>query len=410
VIETPKPQIIGGAPAQHWAKHIRERTAKVLRQHAPAELVEALYFAAAENQARRVDYCGHLWAEYANSDHHYVYHLLRCKSRWCPYCGSVWQRQTMRKIEEGGGVPPGYTTTLLTVTTGKRIKSTQLRATIKKTVQVWKKWRKWAEGHGIAGGIYSIEVVPPEGDKPSQGWHVHLHSTVLVDKSAPWFLSDCRFLEGKELYNGATSPALVWFARSWALILREHWRERYDRLKPVEKLLPSIGKTWPGITVESPGRIAVCDIGGRWPDPKKKDQAIKRLDEGDAEDDLRQSLKYISKPLGIDKEGEKKTPPTRQSWIDLIEAMAGRRRAQTWGLWYNIKPPEPEEAIDDMDPEEDKIERTGIVLLYRARRQYDMTGVIEAYWYGYRQIGMIESDGCFQIAYVESGSKELDGL
>lgn len=393
----PKPQIVGGAPAQHWAVHMRERMKYALRQHAPANLVQALYASVNENQAQRVDYCGSLWAEYRNADGHYVWHLLRCRSRWCPYCGSVWQR-TAIDLLEAAGIPDDTTTIMTTVTTGQRVAGVALRETVAELVKTWKRWRKWAANHGVRGGVYSLEIAPPAGDEDEDTFHPHLHATLVVDKSAPWLIANEKFMETHDPKNGQTTPALVWFARSWAYIMREYWPERYRCLKPVDDVLPSLARPWGSIAVECPERVAVCDIAGHWPDRKRKGKPLRRLRSGGTvRQDLEQSLKYISKPLGQEKE-EKSAPVSPGAWNDIVFAMSGRRRAQAWGCWYGIKLKNDEDYDEKED--EDKIERTGYVAIWTTRRTLNISSLIGAFWYGYNCIDEYEQSSGFIIAHV----------
>lgn len=400
-VEQPPPQRVGGAPSDLWAEYIRARTAYVACRHAPEELVAALFWAAAEGQARRVDTCGHVWAEYRGQDG-YQWHLLRCRSRWCPYCGSVWQREVIARLS-AAGVPEGCTTTVATVTTGRRIRADALGQTIKRTVQVWKRWRTWAQGQGVRGGIYSIEVVPPAVDE-QEGWHVHLHAVLVVDRAAGWMEADRRWVVERRPDRGQTTPALVWFTRSWALILRRWWRDRYDELPLATELLPSVRRDWPGITVECPKRLAVCDLGGRWPQARDH-RPVASLDAGDPGPDLRQALKYVAKPLAGD------ARPTRSMWIELVNAMAGRRRAQTWGCWYGLRLSTPEETEDVDDPEAaaESIERTGRILFWTARRDVHISDTIGSYWYGWSMVGRPEWHTGYCLATVAARQDNEDG-
>jgi len=404
-VEQPRAQRVGGAPSVAWMEFIRARTGYVLRRHAPEELVQALYLQAAEGQARRVDSCGSLWAEYRDpQEGGYVWHLLRCRSRWCPYCGSVWQRDVSQRLQEAG-TPPGTFTTVATVTTGRRIESTALRDCIKWTVKTWKRWRQWAEDYGVRGGIYSIEVVPPPRDEPT-GWHVHLHAVLVVDGSAPWVQADNAFLQAHpNTRRRNTTPALVWFVRSWAHILRRWWPDRYEDLPETDSLLPSIAEDWPGITVPVPGRVAVCDIGGRWPpqDPEKRREYVQPLARGRTVDDLHQALKYVAKPLAQEER------PEVGAWCDLIKAMAGRRRAQTWGCWYGVSLTEPEDTEAEEDAQEERVERTGAVLLWTHRERPDISMWIGAYWYGWIQSGRLDYGPGYVLATVASRQDLEDG-
>lgn len=402
-MEQPRPQQVGGAPSQAWETYIRARTGYVAQRHAPAELVEALFWGGvAEGHARRVDRCGYTWAEYKGPDG-YVWHLIRCRSRWCPYCGSVWQRDVIARLTEAG-VPDGCTTTVATVTTGRRIRSDALRSTIKRTVQTWKRWRQWAADRGVRGGVYSIEIVPPAVDE-REGWHVHLHAVLVIDRAVPWLEADRRWMRERRPDRGQTTPALVWFARSWGVILRKWWPERYEELPTARELLPSVRRDWPGITVECPERLAVCDLGGRWPVQGDRRPA-ELLDAGDPAGDLRQALKYISKPLA----GEARA--SRLMWLELVEAMAGRRRAQTWGCWYGTRLTDPADADDPDDPpdgDDTTIERTGHVLIWTRDRDIDISDVMSAYWFGWSQVGAARWRCNYVLATVAARQDLEDG-
>jgi hypothetical protein len=251
----------------------------------------------------------------------------------------------------------------------------------------------------VRGGVYSIEVVPPSVDQ-YEGWHVHLHSVLVVDVSVPWLQADARWLQERRSTHQHTTPALVWFARSWAAILRRWWPERYRELPLTRELLPSVRRNWPGITVECPERLAVCDLGGRWPDKQDRSPVLP-LYAPNVRGDLQQALKYIAKPVGDD------AAPDRSMWVDLIAAMAGRRRAQTWGCWYGVRLTEPEEHdVDDEEP----AERTGRVLYWTNERTPDISRSVGAFWYGWTQVGGVQRREGWVLATVSCRQTDEDGL
>lgn len=372
--DRPKPQHIGGAPSVLWSAHIRERISYVMRRKAPEALVEALYSEVGEVHARKVDFCGSLWSEYQDPAGGHVWHLLRCKSRWCPYCGSVWQRELIRELSEDMGVPEDCTVTMMTVTTGRRVQPWDLRDAIAQTVQVAKLWRR-RTSDDVAGGVYSIECAPP-GDA-AEGWHVHLHMALVIRRSAPWLIADRAYINNRNPSRSQTTPALVWAVRSWSAALRDRWRARYDELPLVNDLMPSVARPWGGVSAECPARVAVVDIGGRWPSQR----AGEHTDIGsmDPRDELQQVLKYAVKPA--DPGGP---PVDRAAWIAVINAMSGRRRAQTWGCWYGRRTPEPEETDADEDPAVEA-RSTGTLLFWTDRARARIVDVVcKAFVYGAR--------------------------
>jgi hypothetical protein len=252
----------------------------------------------------------------------------------------------------------------------------------------------------VQGGIYSIEVVPPAVDE-REGWHVHLHAVLVVDRAAVWMDADRRWLAERRPDRGQTTPALVWFSRSWSMILRRWWPERYDELPLARELLPSVRRDWPGITVECPERLAVCDIGGRWPDVKDR-RPLDPLDAGDPAADLQQALKYVAKPMS------EEARPSRSMWIDLVHAMKGRRRAQTWGCWYGVRLSTPEDT-DDVDDPEESISRTGRVMYWTTDRKADISALIGAFWYGWSIAGRLEWSDSYCLATVAARQDNEDG-
>jgi hypothetical protein len=93
-------------------------------------------------------------------------------------------------------------------------------------------------------------------------------------------------------------------------------------------------------------------------------------------------------------------------WSQLIEAMAGRRRAQTWGCWYGVKITPPDEQEVDEDP----AERTGRVLYWTNERKPDISRAVGAFWYGWCQTGGIERREGWVLATVSTRQTDEDGL
>jgi hypothetical protein len=130
------------------------------------------------------------------------------------------------------------------------------------------------------------------------------------------------------------------------------------------------------------------------------------LDAGDPAGDLRQALKYISKPLA----GEARA--SRLMWLELVEAMAGRRRAQTWGCWYGTRLTDPADADDPDDPpdgDDTTIERTGHVLIWTRDRDIDISDVMSAYWFGWSQVGAARWRCNYVLATVAARQDLEDG-
>jgi hypothetical protein len=250
------------------------------------------------SRAVRVALCGRPVACVRDGDWLPSWQHLYCRDRGCPACAQHRSRRLARQIREGvelrrelGAVALSFTTL-----TQPRIEGERLSDALARFETAWQALRRRPDFHAVAGGLRVIEVV-----HSSRGWHVHAHCIVeLLRTSARvacptcdgvalvprktvdgWKMQACRSCSSStQKGDGTMSADCATLVRAWA-------------------------------------DIAGCRVDGKL---TTAGQCSVPLDDANAG----QLAKYISKLWELDD----------ASAVELFEAMAGKRLAQTWGSWY----------------------------------------------------------------------------
>jgi hypothetical protein len=318
--ERPEP----GAARELWQSFMVERAKLIEKHRAEAACVEASWAVRSDAATLRLENCGSLWFERIEAEG-YSWAPMRCRSRWCPSCVNVWRIPVIQAFT--AALSPDQRVTLVTFTGGKSVPPGQLKERMQQMSQALRRWKRKALAEGVEGGVYAWEVTQGEEGR----LHAHLHISLVYSADCSWALADDAAVRAG-IFNGDLSPALIWLALSWSSAIEREAPALYAALLSWRSLLPSMDRER-GLRfgpVEA-RRGAVCDIGGRWPDPKKKRVRFERLGSGDPAENLEQTIKYAVKRGG---------DISSQGWCEIFNAFRGRRRIQGFGCLYGIKPAE----------------------------------------------------------------------
>lgn len=244
------------------------------------------------SRAVRVALCGRPVAVVRDGDWLPSWQHLYCRDRGCPACAQHRSRRLARQIREGvelrralGAVALSFVTL-----TQPRIEGEPLSQTLERFERAWQRLRRIPDFHCVAGGLRVIEVV-----HSSRGWHVHAHCIVeLLRVSAR---GPCPACAGSCVVARKTS---------------EGWRTR-----PCKSCSSS---TQPG---DGTMHADVAQLINAWCELAGASTAAQcgvPLDDANAG----QLAKYLSKLWELDD----------ACAVELFEAMAGKKLAQTWGSWF----------------------------------------------------------------------------
>lgn len=316
-----------------------ERAALIRLHGAAPSCVEASWTMRSENASLRLQNCGKLWFEREKEGEGFSWAPARCRSRWCPSCQNLWREPILEAYTRA--LPEGLAVTLATLTGGRSVQPWELRQRLSGMGRALGRWRRRAAQQGVKGGVYAWEVTEAENGR----LHPHLHITVVFDPDVWWAEADGRAVDGSAK-QGDLTASLAWLALTWASALEREAPGIYAELPVWCKadgtggLLPSMEKArlhlFPELGEVEARRGAVCDIGGRWPDPEKKGQLLPRLGSGDPAENLKQTVKYTVK------NGGKKL--STDAWCKILAAFKGRRRIQGFGCLHGIRAEQPEEV------------------------------------------------------------------
>ena len=361
-VQRPALDPAGGPPGGEWGQYVQWRTGIIRAHAAPPAAVDAIYMMYSEKTAERISHCGKLWIQ-RREDGGHSWSPLRCRSRWCPSCANLWRADLLERLQ-AQELPEGSQVVLVTLTGGSTIPHQGLQERMEGMARAFRRWRRKQEKDGgILGGIYAWEVVPSKGRL-----HAHLHVACVVRSTAWWLQEDQRHLaRGRISRDRGTgqlvrSPwrredtlpgALLWLVATWADALEREAPALYADLPLARDLLPSLAR-WssrdPWRALRWPARLAVCDIGGRWPVPGHQAELSSLVSSSPAQV-FSQVVKYTVKGGG-----EKLSRP---EWLVVLEAFEHRRRVQTWGALHGLEiPPE-----DEQEPEAAPPESTGLCIL-----------------------------------------------
>lgn len=378
----PAPTVECGV-SDEWRDFIEQQVGYIAARRAPDALVQAVQAWDGPDRRRRTDRirsCGAAWTQ-VDRGGRWAWAPVRCTSRWCPYCGSVWQRDVMRRLSPH--TPAGAVPVLFTFTVGPRCNRWELRQRVVDIRRIFRRWRRRAtRSLGILGGVYSLEIVPPRPDAP--GFHVHLHATVLLPSDCWLFGVDDDYLAARHSVAGDTTPALVWAVRSWSLAAKTECPALWASWPRTVDLLPSLAAPWPCIRFPYVEHAAVVDVGNRWPRPDCAG-VLESLRGGDLNQVLQQTLKYVVKP--VDSEQVSVDPG---DWLAIVGAMQGVRRAQPFGCWYNL-------PVNDDN--EDAVVRSNHVYVVGVDRARALR-LVQSYWWQRSAVCLsVDRYGCELLLY-----------
>jgi len=277
--------------------------------------------------------------------------------------------------------------TLVTFTGGPSVLPWQLKDRLQGMSRALRRWKRKAAREGVEGGVYAWEVTQ-NGDR----LHLHLHISLVYDPSCEWAVVDREIVkEGAK--NGDLTPALVWLALGWSSALEREAPDLYAALPLWRSLLPSMSKRRERLyddPVEAV-RGAVCDIGDRWPDPKRKGEPISQLGAGDTVKNLEQTVKYaVKNGAEIDSQG----------WMHIMDAFSGRRRIQGFGCLHGVKPPAGEKDIK-------RSELTGNAAAIGGGRVNMISDVLKSFLWG-SSISHITDTGNREITWFRCCLEEVE--
>lgn len=349
-----------------------------------------------ENSSMRLQNCGRVWFE-RTGEEGFSWSPARCRSRWCPSCQNLWREPILEAFQ--AALPDGKLVTLVTLTGGRSVWPQDLRPRVLSLSRALSRWRRRAKKDGVEGGLYAFEVTEGESGK----LHAHVHVTIIYNPLAWWAVADGRSVDGSAK-QGDLTAALAWLALTWSSALEREAPALYAELPLWCKaggggLLPSMERArkhyFPEFGEVEARRGAVCDIGGRWPDPSKRGDPLERLGSGDPLEVLRQTLKYTVKGGG-------ETLST-EAWCRILEAFSGRRRLQGFGCLYNVRTA-PEEESESVS----KSELTGRAALVETGYPLGASSIgelVEAFVYG-AEVSKVERRGNGSLTWLECS---LDG-
>jgi len=349
-----------GVSREVWLSYMVQREKIIAKNRAPATCQEATYAVRSASSALRLENCGSVWLERKDSEQK-TWTPLRCRSRWCPSCANIWRLPVIEAFT--AAITDSQRVTLVTFTGGPSVWPQDLEGRVQGMSRALRRWKRKTAKEGVEGGVYAWEITQ-NGKK----LHAHLHISLVYSADAPWALEDRAALKNGAV-NGDLTPALVWLALAWASALEKEAPGLYADLPAWRDLLPSIEKKRVRIFGEVEARRgAVCDIGGRWPNPKKRGEPLSPLGAGDSKKNLEQTVKYAVK---------NGSEISSAGWMEILSVFRHRRRIQGFGCLFGIKPP-----VDDSEEKSLSSELTGRAVVLGRDRINDVSDIVKAFVFG----------------------------